>query len=100
MGFPRVLLPALVLLLSACANPAPAPQPGAAPSQPQPAPTQPSRTLRVVIRAEPGSLSGVRLIPTIFRTTGRNIRKRLNGIANASNGGTKSAASGGLKRTT
>jgi hypothetical protein len=38
-----------------------------------------------------------RLIPTIFRTTGRNIRKRLNGIVNVSKGGTKSAASVGLK---
>ena len=44
--------------------------------------------------------SGARLIPTIFRTTARNIRKWLNKIVNASKGGTKSAASGGLKRTT
>src|SRR5437588_8260870 len=39
--------------------------------------------------------SGAKLIPTIFRTTARNIRKPSNGIANASNGGTKSAAFGG-----
>ena len=44
--------------------------------------------------------SGEKLIPTIFRVTARNIPKRSIGIANASNGGTKSAASGGLKRTT
>ena len=43
--------------------------------------------------------SGARLIPTIFRAAARNIRKPSNGIANAGNGGTKSAASGGLKRT-
>jgi hypothetical protein len=42
--------------------------------------------------------SGAKLIPTIFPITARNIRKRSNGIANASNGGTKSAASGGLKK--
>jgi peptide/nickel transport system substrate-binding protein len=69
MGFTRVFVPVLVLLLSACASPAPAPQPGAAPSQPQPAPSQPSRTLRVVIRSEPGTLSGVRLIPTGITTS-------------------------------
>jgi hypothetical protein len=44
--------------------------------------------------------NGARLIPTISHAIERNIRKPTNEIANGSDGGTKSAASGGLKRTT
>ena len=60
----------LTILLAACANPPPAARPGGAPSESQPsAPSQPSRTLRVVIRAEPASLGGTRLIPTGITTS-------------------------------
>ena len=60
-----------------------------------------SKKIRNIVRSPTTARrSGARLIPTIFRTTARSIRKQSNEIANASNGGTKSVASSGLKRTT
>jgi len=60
-----------------------------------------SKQIRNIVRSPTTARrSGARLIPTIFRTTARNIRKQSNETANASNGGTKSVASSGLKRTT
>src|SRR5438067_12193485 len=69
MAMTRWLPLLLIALLAACANPPAREQPAApAPGQPESAPSQPSRVLRAVIRAEPGSLSGVRLIPTGITT--------------------------------
>jgi peptide/nickel transport system substrate-binding protein len=69
MNMMRTLSLLLVLVAAACANPPAGGQlSGPSGGQPQ-APSQPSRTLRVVIRAEPGTLSGVRLIPTGITTS-------------------------------
>ncbi len=63
----RVLIPLIALAVAGCASP-----PGGAPSsrqsEPQAAPSQPSRSLRVVIRAEPASLGSTILIPTGITT--------------------------------
>lgn len=60
-----------VIVVAACApsrpTTAPAGGPAAAPGEVRT--TQPSRTLRVVIRAEPGSVAGTILIPTGISTT-------------------------------
>lgn len=60
-----------------------------------------SKQIRNIVRSPTTARrNGARLIPTISHAIERNIRKPTNEIANGSNGGTKSAASGGLKRTT
>jgi peptide/nickel transport system substrate-binding protein len=66
---PFIPLLALVVFLAGCANPPSGAGSAGGGSQPQPAPTQPSKTLRVVIRSEPASLGATILIPTGITTS-------------------------------
>ena len=70
MALTRVSLLLLVGVLVACSNPPGGGQPaGSSGSQGQTAPSQPSKTLRVVIRSEPASLGATILIPTGITTS-------------------------------
>jgi peptide/nickel transport system substrate-binding protein len=71
MAFARPVVLLLAFVMVACASPTPGGRPGDAPPQGgQPgAPSQPSKTLRVIIRAEPASLGATILIPTGITTS-------------------------------
>jgi len=70
MTIARGVVLLLATLTAACASPTPAPRSGDTPSQGQPAaPSQPSKTLRVVVRSEPASLGATILIPTGITTS-------------------------------
>jgi peptide/nickel transport system substrate-binding protein len=58
-----------LIVVSACAPGQPASRATTSSNAEQPSPSQPTRTLRVVIRAEPGSLAGTILIPTGITTS-------------------------------
>jgi peptide/nickel transport system substrate-binding protein len=71
MALTRVVVLVLAALTAACANPPPAARPadGTSPGSQPAVPSQPSKTLRVVIRSEPASLGATILIPTGITTS-------------------------------